>query len=514
MGNYWLGSVHSVNEYILKITKDYNHKMFYKMQLLDPVALCNLPGVSIETMENRERHERIERNRSIYVHAHVPLVVSTYDGEYCTLYYDMNPPKSMFCNLQGRARYNLPVNRDFETRISEINKDQMTLNKIKVKLDAFDKSNALSGESMKINSILLAGELFANIEKKEGKSRFFDFLSLSIDPKEIGDLNKINYEIFDIISINYLDVLDLSYENRLEILNCLFPSGIEEAKKKEEISIFYSKKLEKELDLLESLKRTSRINVIKHLTNVRADSLHYFFSKWVKNGQNESMMIWDNSDQVFKAKMIQYLYGIIIGDIGGERLIALMREDGSYQILGTVLYGFEGLVNPYRSNFYYLNKSRSRRSIKFTLVEPKEVIEIRYFDIITEGDTMLKMVLEFNPNNNKWIVKGYAPFVSLLFPNYDSKNTSKKPIYEDTKIEQISDHIKYIEILSNWSDSSFAFPIQGIKWVGHHYLGEFHAHFKKGEDNGRHSFYSDWDRQIKEDYSLFDRPLKRKKVKK
>ncbi len=69
-----------------------------------------------------------------------------------------------------------------------------------------------------------------------------------------------------------------------------------------------------------------------------------------------------------------------------------------------------------------------------------------------------KLVLDFK--DNKWKFKEYTPFVSLLLPYSNFSKTSKKPTYENTRIEQISNNIKYVKILHDWSDPDFTFPTQ------------------------------------------------------
>jgi hypothetical protein len=73
----------------------------------------------------------------------------------------------------------------------------------------------------------------------------------------------------------------------------------------------------------------------------------------------------------------------------------------------------------------------------YTLVKPKLVAQIQYYDIKTEhdGDPILEPSLRYNAKTNSWEMIRQMPFVRLLSPTF----MMEQPIRHDKRAEDISD---------------------------------------------------------------------------
>ena len=460
-GDYWLGKVQSVNRGIIRIANDYKVNQLKKMRPLKPRAL----------------NPRSKK----YIKFEDGLVVTVKkDGEFNLFYYDDDAePISVFCNTpNGRARYNLPVNNEIHRKIEKINNDKENFEKFHIFLRNLLKKNVFNRNSMAINKLVLAGELHANIKKESSRPRVSDFLKISRNPQNFEDLEKIHYDIFDILSINDVDIQVLPYEIRLKIINSLFPRTIEE----------------------------NKVKIIKNEVNVKGKKAHEIFNQWVEVENEEGIVILDKYNKAFKVKKVHEIDAVIIGfvemlkekrirgfDSISALLVALMRNDGSYQVLAIVGGGFE---EDQRIDFYKLlkddvvrskYKETNREGRAFRFVKPKYVIELRYLDMISkdyEGNPRLKMALEFV--NDEWTIKRVVPFISLISPYYKILRTEinkedlptlefanpKSPIYEDVKIDQVFDIAniespRAISEIQELQQSEMLFKVfYNVKWGG------------------------------------------------
>ena len=255
-GNYWLGKTQSANKLIMNIANKYKKEQLKRMKTLHPKVLN-------------------PRSRS-YINFEDGIIVSLKrDGEFNLCYYDINTePYSIFCNTpKGRARYNLPVNKEIQDIISDLNENKRQLTELKKTVNEFSKDNPFSRDSI-INQITFAGELFANIEKKKSHPRVSDFLGISLNPPNPAALQKINYDIFDIISINGIDVQTIPYFQRLRIIEFLFPDD------------------EGHIE--------SRVKVIRHKLQVEGKKVVEIYNEWVENEYHEGIVIHDQFKKIPK----------------------------------------------------------------------------------------------------------------------------------------------------------------------------------------------------------------------
>ncbi|MGV9205064.1 MAG: hypothetical protein ACOC44_13715 [Promethearchaeia archaeon] len=458
-GNYWYGPTFSANKTIQKITDKYKLSVLKKFYSLSPYYINPI---------NKENH---------YKNLPDDLIVSVKrDGSYYTYNYDeASEPLSIFCNSpNARAIYNLPVNRQLDDRIAELNNN---LNRLKEPLKERIGENIFK-ESNKIKKIVIAGELFADVKKKNDRPRVFDLVRLLNKPKGKEDLQKIHYDIFDIISINDHDLQIIPYEIRLQICKLLFSEGDEGA-----------------------------FHIIEHQTEVKAGDVYKLYERWVKKQNHEGLVIHTKFNMVYKVKPIFKIDAVIIGfvELLKEKLIeddkgaissvllALMHKDGTYQELCRIGGGFSyeqrvELFNLIKDDVvessFRASKSDGRA---YRFVKPKYVIQIKYMDFVTEGGSgkpIMRMNLDFK--NNKWKPRKSVPFVSLTSPRYDVMRSQidkdkyptlefenpKEVRYEDIRCEQILDlvsvDLKSAEIIEDLPESNVIFKVVfDSEWAGY-----------------------------------------------
>ncbi len=425
MDGYFLGQVHSVQEKIEHLANDYRISVLKRMIPLN--------------------HEHLDPKHPKFHKLPDDLIVSIKrDGGYNALYYDdQTEPHSLFINQGGRAIYNLPVNKIFEHVLDQINENVEPLKKL---LTSFNKKTVFKS-SETIHDLIIAGEMFANIQKPGDRPRVFDYLKLLRNPENKKDLENLHYEVFDVLSMNDVDLLDLSYEYRIQLCSFLFPR----IKGKENFPI----------------------KVVEYQMNVKARDLQELYEKWVVKEHHEGLVIRTKYNMAYKVKPRFDIDAVIIGFsemlqedlIEGKEAIssiltAVMRNDGTYQELARV---GGGLTQVQREQFHALLKDDIIPSdYKATMpdgrayhfVRPKQVIQIIYSDILDEtasGQPIEKMALQFD--NDTYKIIRSVPFVALISPRYEILRTEvnsnlypslefanvKTPTYYDVNIKQITD---------------------------------------------------------------------------
>ena len=460
MSYYWFGATNSAHKKIQRLTDKYKSNFLKKMFTLDPRE--------INPISKKAKYKSLPEDLIVCVKR---------DGGYYLYYYDENTePLSIFCNSpNGRAIYNLPVSREMDKRIQEIN--TFLLNDIQSVLknytgkDFFEKYN-------KISTIALAGELFANIKKEGDRPRAFDLIKLIRSPEKMEDLEAVNYDLFDIVSINGIDILDTPYEKRLDLLEILFPRSMVDRKAK----------------------------TIEHRKQVAPGDVIKLYGRWVETEKQEGIIIHTKFNMMYKVKSVFEIDAVIIGyvemleeqTLQGERaissmLLALMRPDGTFQELCRM---GGGLTYEQRVDLYKLLKDDVVESAfkaskgdgrAYLFIKPKYIVQIKYMDVVTEdalGESIRRTALKFE--NNQWTPIGNVPFVSVISPRYDVMRSvidkeiyrslehvnPKEVKYEDLKVDQITDLIpidapESVEVLENLPKSKILFKVvfKG-KWGG------------------------------------------------
>ena len=347
------------------------------------------------------------------------------DGEYNLLDFDVDRDvKSIFCNApNARGRYGLPANNELEQLLA----DTDGLSSISKILEDWDIS--FSGDQ--IHSLRLAGELWAKVDKKEGDRRSYssDFLRISYNPSDFKELDKIIYSIFDLISINGKDLLDVPINVRLKCIEVLVPLSLE------------------------------HIEIIPFKRCKEKDQAIEFYESWVIQENHEGVVIYTPYGVNYKIKPKKDIDAVVIGfsmlldqsNMVGSLLTSLLVDEGKYQVLTGVGSGFSdndrqelyAILNDLSVESEYVHLTRDGR--RFKMVKPEIVIEFSYIDFIKEksdGGPIYRKILEYN--NDRWIEKKIEPLGSILGPVFKRKRPDKSVTPGDLRIEQLGDPAKAV----------------------------------------------------------------------
>ncbi len=223
--------------------------------------------------------------------------------------------------------------------------------------------------------------------------------------------------------------------------------------------------------LRDDINTKPKAKVVKHELHVKPAELQGIFNKWVYQKRHEGLVIHAPLGAMFKAKNMHEIDAIIIGftedsevkKVRGKNSVstlitALMRKDGTYQVLAQVKSGIKDVqrVDLYDLlctdviKSYYKAKTVNGKSFKF--VRPKHVIQIRFLDLITEGADGKNVIgTSLHLDNDRWLIVEKNPFLGLINPWFDvfrgnvdpsfypslQPVNPKEPEYHDVKIDQV-----------------------------------------------------------------------------
>jgi hypothetical protein len=320
------------------------------------------------------------------------------DGGFAGFYFNAKRNESFFFNVPThRAYLGLPVAQDLTKILT-------------------DKG---------IKEILLVGEMFALLRPSdEGLSRttIQDLIKVRRNPQTQEDLEKIGYKVFDILQIDGIDLMEKDYGYRYEEMIHIFP-------------------------------QKGRASLVTSQIMESVYQIQDFYREQVLEKGHEGIII-RTGNTGYKIKPIHALDVVIIGIASGREdtqiredqlascLVAVRYPDGTYQILGRVGGGLTEQERSTLWNKFELADSDNftyptRDARVYTMVKPKFVAQIKYFDIKTEhdGNPILEPSLRYNSKTNMWHMVRQMPFVTLLSPTFIEGD----PIRYDKSPEEIMD---------------------------------------------------------------------------
>jgi hypothetical protein len=268
--------------------------------------------------------------------------------------------------------------------------------------------------------IMVAGELFALV--KGQRTRVKDVA------RALGDASMapmLGFKVFDLVSEGEEDTLRTAYADRFARLNALFTEG-------------------------------RRVAVVATVEG-QVDAVHQKYDEWVASKSFEGLVVRSETGGVFKVKPTIEVDAVILGfgehrsATGGEvreLIIGLLRDDGTWHVLGTVGSGLtqadrlgwlrrlEPMVVP--SMFRMANSEGTL----CRWVRPEIVIELRVADLMdtdSRDAPLRRMVLSFGDNG--WKPEGPAEFVSPLFPVFVRERTDKPVDGNHVGTEQVTAYL-------------------------------------------------------------------------
>lgn len=184
------------------------------------------------------------------------------------------------------------------------------------------------------------------------------------------------------------------------------------------------------------------------------------FDAWVKKEGAEGLVVRSDEAGSFKVKPRHNIDVAVVGFAEGtddrvgmlhDMLIAVMREDGSYHLLGRVGGGFSDqqrrdLLSDLKdleaeSEYAEVNSD----GVAYRMIKPQMVAEISILDAVssnTRGGAIDRMVVDYDADSIKWVGLRRMPLASVISPQFVRLREDKKPHPGDVGIKQIADRVE------------------------------------------------------------------------
>lgn len=186
------------------------------------------------------------------------------------------------------------------------------------------------------------------------------------------------------------------------------------------------------------------------------------YTEKVEEGRAEGLVVRARDERTYKLKPVLDLDAVVVGytgrveapDVVRSLLLAVVREDGSFQLIGSlgnlgddeVRRAILQRVEPLAVESSYRHASRAGAFYRF--VRPELVVELRVTDIQatdSEGDVVERMVLEFRGDSG-WVAVRKAPGVSLYAPRWSRFRDDKGVNAQDAGVAQLLDRCTVQEV--------------------------------------------------------------------
>ncbi len=271
-----------------------------------------------------------------------------------------------------------------------------------------------------VGSAIIACELFHR-KRQDGRERVHDAIRVIRNPRDESELNDISLAPFGIVELD--DSTITEWGVALERLAKLFDGA----------------KLVRTVDFerIESSSDAARL-----------------YDKWVLEENSEGLVVWGEQGG-WKIKPTHTIDAAVIGfsesveDRKGmlhDLLVGVKRPDETFHILTRVGGGFSEKQR--RDLFGELKESLAPSNytevnsdhVAYEMVRPKFVIELKCLDIISEkarGGEINRMVVEWQPDDARWVACRRLPFVSIISPQFVRLRDDKRASLADIHIRQI-----------------------------------------------------------------------------
>ncbi len=289
-----------------------------------------------------------------------------------------------------------------------------------------------------VQSIVVAGELLAALPGTEGRPRCFH-VSRALADATLGE--HLSFHPFDLVEDGGKEVADRAYAERLKRINELFGQG------------------------------GQRISVVATQEGDAAAAAGCY-REWVATQKFEGIVVRTEQGLTFKIKPTFTIDALVVAY--GERVVngvsqlrelelALRRDDGSLQIIGSVGGGFsEDDRVVWRDKLTKLKvpsafRLANREGTLCHFVEPKVVVEVRCNDLVdSDGNdcAIARMALSYKEGEG-YAPIGPMPIVSLVSPRFLRERTDKTTDVGSIGLDQVFSRLPF--------DSRFNAPVAAAK---------------------------------------------------
>jgi hypothetical protein len=272
---------------------------------------------------------------------------------------------------------------------------------------------------------LVAGEL--HYVRRDGKrSRVHDVSRAARQPESAADIDALHFAAFDLIEVNG-SAPPAEFNPVWKQLTGLFGKG-------------------------------KHIAPVDAVTVDEPADVEKQFRKWVDEGA-EGAVVRSDAAGMFKIKPRHTIDAAVIGFTEGtedrqgllhDLLLALIRPDGTFHVLGRVGGGFKeeerrSFLSDLKDMVVASEYSEVNEQVAYQMVRPEWVIEISVLDLIsqsTRGAAIGKMVLDWNAAARRWDVIRRMPLVALISPQFVRRRDDKTINRTDLRTQQISELVE------------------------------------------------------------------------
>ena len=268
---------------------------------------------------------------------------------------------------------------------------------------------------------VLAGELFA--VPASGRPRIGDLAAAMASGAGAG-VDELRFSAFDVVrgGDDEAPRPGEAYEERLAALQRLLEGG-------------------------------SALDVVKSEIATSASQVEEHFDAWVGGGEAEGLVIRAEDGRIFKLKPVVTIDAVVVGfterfekkDQAGSILLALLREDGNYLLIGAC--GNVGGDTERTDLYKRISKSVVDSSFRYAsgggalyrFVKPEQVVEVAATDLQSEdseGRPISRMVLEYG---DSWGAVRPMTSVSLIHPRLVRLRDDKSVNETDIRAAQLEE---------------------------------------------------------------------------
>jgi ATP-dependent DNA ligase len=271
---------------------------------------------------------------------------------------------------------------------------------------------------------LLGGELYVR-RSDDRRPRVHDVVRVARAPESAEDVASLCIALFNIYEWDD-EQRSGQYADRYDRLNELFGNG-------------------------------DRVHPVETIIGEGSKAVLSQFKKWVDGEGAEGVVARSDTAGVFKVKPRHTIDLAAIGFTEGlddrsgllhDVMLAVVRQDGTFHIIGRVGGGFSDdqraeilqrlEARVVDSEYAEVNSDR----VAYRMIEPGLVFEISCLDVIantSRGNTIDKMVLEWNEDERIWEGVRRLPLCSVISPQFLRIRDDKSANADDVRFSQLTD---------------------------------------------------------------------------
>jgi len=278
-----------------------------------------------------------------------------------------------------------------------------------------------------VKSALFAGELYYR-HPDGSRPRVFDVSRAARSPASQDDLDRLCLAVFDVLEIDGQS----TFGKHADVFA--------------RITKLFSGK--------------DRVHPVDSVSVKTAEEIEKYFADWVEGQGGEGLVLRSDSVGSYKLKPRHNIDVAVIGYTEGtedrkgmlhDLLCAVIRKDGSFQILGRVGTGFSD--DERRSMLSELKALHAKSDyaeigeghVAYQMVRPDWVIELSCLDLIVQtsrSGTVERMVLSYDEKQSKWEPVRRMPLASLISPVFVRRREDKRANPVDVRAQQVADLVE------------------------------------------------------------------------